>query len=145
MRRLLAAFLLAAGALAGAERTAIDEAYRQMYNLEFDAAHRTLAGWERAHPDDPMGPVSDAAAWLYSEFDRLRILQSEYFVENDSFFGMRKLSADPTVKRKFEDDLARTKELAASALQKSPDDENALLAEILRTGLKSDYLAMIEK
>ena len=145
MRRLFATFLLMACALSAAEKTAVDEAYRQMYNLEFADAHRTLAEWERSHPDDPMGPVSDAAAWLYSEFDRLRVLQSEYFVENHSFFGMHKLVADPTAKRKFEEDLAKTGELADRALKKSPNDENALLAQILRSGLHSDYLAMIEK
>jgi len=50
-----------------------------MYNLDFDGAHQTFAAWERSHPDDPLGPVSNAAAYLFAEFDRLHILESELF------------------------------------------------------------------
>lgn len=53
----------------------IDLGYQQMYNLEFDAARKTFADWMRQHPEDPLGPVSNAAAYLFSEFDRLHILQ----------------------------------------------------------------------
>src|SRR5512138_686142 len=107
MKLLLAAVLAASVCAAAAipEPTLLDEGYRQMYNLQFDDAHRTFHFWQRAHPDDPMGPVSDAAAYLFSEFDRLRILQSELFVENQSFFGMQKVSADAAVKQRFEQAL----------------------------------------
>src|ERR1700686_4901520 len=40
----------------------LDQGYRQMYNLKFDEAHRTFAAYERDHPADPLGTVSDAAA-----------------------------------------------------------------------------------
>jgi len=56
-----------------AEPTLLDAGYLQMYNLQFDQAHRTFAEWRRLHPDDPMGPASDAAAYLFTEFDRLHI------------------------------------------------------------------------
>jgi hypothetical protein len=60
-----------------------------------------------------MGPVSDAAAYLFSEFDRLRILQSQFLTEDENFFsGFRKLNADPAAKRQFEAALAKTQQLA---------------------------------
>ena len=37
--------------------------YHQMYDLEFDGAHKTFAEWERQRPDDPLGHVSNAAAY----------------------------------------------------------------------------------
>jgi len=123
----------------------IEQAYRQMYDLDFNGAHRTLAAWEHLHPEDPMGPASDAAAWLYGEFDRMHILQSELFVNNNSFFHSRKVSPDPAVKQKFEADLAAGRQLAERVLARSPTDANALLARMLCTGLHSDYLALIEK
>ncbi len=64
-----------------------------MYNLEFDQAHQTFLNWERQHPADPLGPASNAAAYLFAEFDRLNILHSEFFVE-DSLFK-RRLKATP--------------------------------------------------
>ena len=42
--------------------TLLDAGFHQMYDLQFDAAHKTFADYQRVHPNDPMGPVSDAAA-----------------------------------------------------------------------------------
>jgi len=142
---ILAALLFTAVLSAAEHNTLVDDAYRQMYNLEFDSAHKTLAEWQKQHPEDPMGPASDAAAWLYSEFARMHVLESEYFVGNTSFFHMKKVSPDPAVKQKFEADLDQAKRLSDTALTHSPRDPNALLAAILCSGLQSDYLAMIEK
>src|SRR5438270_5494782 len=80
-----------------AEEDQVAVAYRQMYNLDFEGAHRTLAEWQQTHPEDPMGPASDAAAFLYSEFDRLHILQSEFFASDSGFFHMHKPAPDPAV------------------------------------------------
>lgn len=125
---------------------ALDQGYRQMYNLDFGEAHRSFRDWEKTHPEDPMGPVSDAAAYLFAEFDRLRILQSEFFTEDDSFFKrQRSLQPDPNAKREFEAALSRSEKLANAVLARRPDDQNALFATLLRIGLHSDYLAFIEK
>jgi hypothetical protein len=147
MKFILIAIFVAAAypAAAAPEPTLLDQGYRQMYNLQFDDAHRTFHEYEQAHPDDPMGPVSDAAAYLFSEFDRLKILQSELFVENQSFFGIQKITADAAVKQRFEQALATTDQLVKRALQNSPRDGNALFATVLRLGLHADYLALIEK
>ena len=53
---------------------ALNDGYHDMYNLQFLDAHLKFEQWMASHPADPMGPVSDAAAWLFSEFDRLHII-----------------------------------------------------------------------
>ncbi len=136
---------LASALPAATAPTLLEQSYREMYDLQFGDAHRTLAVWEKQHPDDPMGPVSDAAAYLYSEFDRLHILQSEYFVDNESFFHTQRVSPDPAVRQQFLNALNKTQQLSARQLARSPADENALFADVLRLGLYSDYLAMVEK
>src|SRR5271165_6124 len=128
-----------------AQTDLLDHGFRQMYNLDFDGAHHTFREYQRLKPADPLGPVSDAAAYLFSEFDRLRILQSEFFVDNNSFFSMRRSIADPAVKADFHQDLHRSEELASTVLSTAPDDANALLASVMRTGLHADYLSLIEK
>src|SRR5579862_4502784 len=65
------------------EPTPLENGYHQMYDLQFDQAHASFHAWMEQHPDDPMGPASDAAALLFSEFDRLHILQSEFFLHDD--------------------------------------------------------------
>jgi hypothetical protein len=123
----------------------LDRGFRQMYNLQFADAHRTFGGYSTAHPDDPMGPVSNAAAYLFSEFDRLNILQSDFWVNDQPFLDLHKPPADPEIKKQFEAELARAQKLTDSALRKDRDDPNALLAGTLRLGLHADYLALIEK
>lgn len=112
-----------------------------MYNLEFDEAHHSFAEWQSLHPDDAMAPASDAAAYLFSEFDRLHILQSEFFTHDQHFITDHKLTPDPALKRKFEAALARAKDLAGRA----PSNPDSMFASLLATGLHSDYLALIEK
>lgn len=135
--------LCAAAACASAEPAppALDEGYRQMYNLEFAKAHDTFREFQRAHPQDPMGPVSDAAAYLFAEFDRLHILQAEFFTHDQHFITDHKLTADPAVKRNFEAALAAADRLAS----RTPNDKNSQFASILSKGLHSDYLALIDK
>ena len=116
-----------------------------MYNLQFPEAHRSFQGWEKLHPADPMGPVSDAAAYLFSEFDRLRILESEFFVDDNNFRVREKLRPNPGVRASFEQALNQGQQLAGRALAKSPHDQDAMFANVLRLGLHADYQALIEK
>ena len=123
----------------------LDLGFRQMYNLQFEAAHRTFKDWEQLHPDDPLGPASDAAAYLFSEFDRLGVLQWELFLDDEKFKQSKKLAPDPATKRAFDSSVALSEQLADRVLARSPRDRNALLAKVMDLGLRSDYLALIEK
>lgn len=131
----------AAAAPAAVSESPLEQGYRHMYNLEFDQAHRSFAEWQSLHPDDAMVPASDAAAYLFSEFDRLHILQSEFFTHDQHFITDHKLTPDPALKQKFEASLSRAQALAA----RTPSDPNSMFAALLATGLHSDYLALIEK
>ncbi len=123
----------------------LEEGYRDMYNLAFDDAHRCFHEWERLHPDDPFGPVSDAAAYLFFEFDRLKVLRSEFFTEDKIFADSKKLTPDPQIRDAFEADLERSKKLADARFGQSPDDEGALFATVVRLALHSDYESLIDK
>jgi hypothetical protein len=124
----------------------LDKGFRQMYNLDFNSAHATFAEYERANPKNPMGPVSDAAAYLFTEFDRLNILRSDYLTKDESFFAVNKPgSGDPNLKKKFDLALNLGQQLAAARLKESPDDPEAMLASTMGLGLHANYLGMIEK
>ena len=123
----------------------LDLGFHQMYNLQFEEAHRTFREFEQLHPNDPLGPTSDAAAYLFSEFDRLGVLQMQLFLDDEKFKHSKKLAPDPMTKQAFDRALARSDEMANGILEHSPQDGNALLAEIMNQGLRSDYLALIEK
>jgi hypothetical protein len=116
-----------------------------MYNLEFEQAHQDFSTWERLHPDDPLGPVSQAAGYLFGEFARLGILESQLFTSDKNFEARAKLAPDPKVRDEFNGAVSRGDQLADAALKQHPEDTNALFAKVLALGLRSDYVAMIDK
>jgi len=140
-RIFVAGVALCAASVGRSEPTSIDVGYRQMYNLQFDAAHRTFIEWQRVHPQDPLGPASDAAAYLFAEFDRLHILQSEFFIHDEHFITDHKLIPDPAVKQRFEAAL----DSATALANQQPQNPDARFAALLSHGLRSDYMALIEK
>ncbi|HZP00865.1 MAG TPA: hypothetical protein VFD30_11265 [Terriglobia bacterium] len=123
----------------------LDLGYRQMYNLEFEEAHKTLRSYIEFHPDDPLGPTSEAAAYLFAEFDRLGVLQTELFVDDEKFKQRKRPAPDPALKEAFNKALSASDRLADARLAISPNDTNALYAQVLNLGLRADYLALIEK
>ncbi len=134
-----------AGNAPAADLTPLEAGYRQMYDQQFQKAHDSFHQWQGAHPDDPLGPASDAAAYLFAELDRLDVLCSEFFPTDTGFLNMRRLSPDVSVKRHFEDALNASAMLADRRLAAAPSDENALFATVLRMGLHSDYAGLIER
>ncbi|HZU22007.1 MAG TPA: hypothetical protein VE998_04185 [Terriglobales bacterium] len=146
--RILAFLVLFSAPLAAADglgNSAMDAAFRDMYNLEFDAAHRELAGWQSSHPADPLCPVADAAAYLFAEFNRLHILEVEFFTNDKSFETKNRLAPDPALRQKFFASLDRGSQLASQALSRNPNDAQAMFASVLALGLRGDYVALIEK
>ena len=92
-----------------------------------------------------MGPTCEAAGLLFSEFERLGILEAQFYENDSKFEARKKLSPDPEVRKRFDAAIARAETLAQTRLVKDANDEDALFAMTLTSGLKADYAALIEK
>jgi len=136
---------IAAYAADPAPRPNLSRGFQQMYNLDFAGAHATFGDYQQAHPEDPMGPVSNAAAYLFSEFDRLHILEADLFTDDHKFDNRNKRTPDPALKTEFEKALAKSTDLANKMLAQNPQDKNAMFSQVMANGLRGDYAAMIEK
>ncbi len=138
---LLGILLLGVRAEAVAEAT-LEDGYHAMYNLQFEDAHRIFGQWQETQPDDPFAHVSDAAAYLFSEFDRLHIQEMEFFLDDRVWDKER--DEEPALKEKFEQALTKGEEIAEAVLARSPDDKSALFAMAMAQGLRSDYMGLVE-
>ena len=140
-------FLLPLSSLAATplSNAPLDAGYHDMYNLQFLAAHLKFQQWMHDHPEDPMGPISDAAAWLFGEFDRLHIIDVQLFADQSRFDNRQRLTPDPFVRKNFDDQTAKAATLADQALQRNPNDATALYVKTLISGMRSDYALMIDK
>jgi|SRR5579864_7267297 len=123
----------------------LDRGFSRLYNLEFADAQKDFASWESQHPDDPMGPVSEAAGLLFSEFNRLGVLETQFYASDAAFAARSKVAADPAVRERFRAAVNRADQLARVRLAKNSSDHDALFALTLSSGLQADYAALIEK
>ncbi|MGH7983941.1 MAG: hypothetical protein ACREFF_12460 [Candidatus Udaeobacter sp.] len=119
-------------------------AWLQMYDLKFDQAHEILKRWRQTHPQDPLGPVSDAGGYLFSELARLGVLESQLFVDDEQFKNRPTFDPDPAIKTLFDQCISEADRLADVALQQSSDDARALFVKTITNGLRADYIALID-
>jgi hypothetical protein len=136
---------VAAAAPLDAGATALDRGFLGLYNLDFVGAQKDFSSWEVQHPDDPVGPVSEAAGYLFSEFNRLGVLESQFYESNAAFNARLKLDPDPVVHQEFQTALDHAESLAHARLSRDGKDQNALFAMTMASGLQADYAALIEK
>ena len=92
-----------------------------------------------------MGPVSEAADVLFSEFNRLGVLQSQMFIKDPSFAAGGNLAPDPAVLGKFDVAIERSQALAEKRLVGDGNDRDALLASAFAAGLQAECLALVQK
>ena len=142
---MLCASLGASAAELSVSLPALDRGFHLMYNLDFIGAHEVFATYEKGNPEDPLGPTSEAADLLFSEFHRLGVLESQFFEDDKKFDNRPKLVPDPAVRAKFDDAVQRAEATALAHLSKRPNDKNSLFAMTLCNGLEADYAALIEK
>src|SRR3990172_9403098 len=98
---LMAAVLgaLAPRAAASDEPASLDRGFHLLYNLDFAGAEKQFRSWQGRHPENAVGPAAEAAGVLFAEFDRMGILEGQFFVDDSSFKEKKKkLTPDPQVR-----------------------------------------------
>lgn len=123
----------------------LNRGFRRLYDLDFSGGQKEFESWEKVFPNDAMGPVSEAAGILFSEFNRLGVLEAQFYEDDSVFAARKKYEADPQQSARFEQQLDRAEDLAKARLARNPNDRDALLAMTLSNGLRSDFAALIEK
>ena len=128
-----------------AAKSRLDRAFQHAYDLNFTGAREEIAAYQAEHPQDSMAYVSEAAVLLFAEFDRLQVLQSEFFTNDDEYRKRKPQQPDMKVKAALDVSLRRAEDLAKLALQADAADTNALFAMTFLNGLRADYAALIER
>jgi hypothetical protein len=137
--------LLASPALAELPSATLDRGFQRLYDLDFSGAQKEFEAWEKLNPENPMGPVSEAAGILFSEFNRLGVLEAQFYEDDSVFSARKKYEADPAQRTRFEQELGDAENMAKSRLSRDAHDRDALLAMTFAAGLRSDFAALIEK
>ncbi len=125
--------------------TALKHAYADLFNFDFNGAQEILDRQRQVDPQAPVVVATKAAAYLFSELDRLRILELDFFTDDEKVVDRHKLVPDPAIRAKFFSTVEQSDKLAYARLAAKADDPDGLLALCMTTGLVTDYAALIEK
>jgi hypothetical protein len=123
----------------------IELAFSRMYDYDFTGAHAALDAQAAIEPGDPLVYSTRAAAYLFAELGRLKILESDFFMRDDNLVDDRKLQPDPVVRQKFLDAVAASRRWATARLAVAPDDRNALFAMAMSACVVADYTGLVER
>jgi hypothetical protein len=138
-------FILTCAHVLAAESTALDDAVRRLYNFDFQATHGILDKIIAAEPQAPLPYGFRAAAYLFSELDRLGTLETEFLTGDDWAYDKKKLTPDPKVRVAMQQALRDAESRAQVALKANGADKNALFTMTIVQGVTADYMALVEK
>jgi hypothetical protein len=123
----------------------LDSGFHFLYDLDFDHAHGAFAAWQRQFPDNPLGPACEAAALLFAEFNRLGVLEAQFYLDDKAFQARQQFNPDAGLRERFDAALDQAEKWATARLGKDNKDRDALFAMTMASGLRADYAALIEK
>ena len=120
----------------------IDLAFARLYNFDFQGAHAALSRHIAANPEDPIGYAVRSSTYLFYEMDRLSILESEFFSSDKRIAEEKKLKPDPVIKTKLLKSIDDAQSRAQTRLNVNPNDQDALFAMCITSGVQTDYTAL---
>jgi hypothetical protein len=140
------AFTLARPGAAEEQSNEIDTAFSRLYNFDFPGSYAALDKRIARMPDDPVAYAVLSSAYLFSELDRLSILESEFWSDDNQIADKKKkLKPDPAVKAKLFKAIDDAQSRAQTRLTANPNDQDALFAMCITSGVLTDYTALVEK
>jgi len=92
-----------------------------------------------------LGYAARAATLLVAEYDRLQVLELDFFGNDDTLTDKRRLKPDPAARVQIMAAVADARRLADAVLRKSATDRRALFAMTMVVGAEMQYAAIIEK
>jgi tetratricopeptide (TPR) repeat protein len=146
------AFLVCVGVLAllpplpaASEAEYLRRGHDHYFNLEYEQA---MASYRQALDLNPANPNTYnhmATAILFKELNRLGMLETSAFKEDNKFLAQEKPQPDPQVADEFREYLFEGRSCAEKILQTKPRDRLAWFALAQNYGLHANYQFMIEK
>jgi hypothetical protein len=125
--------------------TQIDAGFHLLYELEFVRARVEFSAWQRAHPQDSLGPAAEAASYLFEEFTKQGVLTSEFFLDDKRLLGGIAGKPDQALGDGFFTANRLAQAMARERLKTDAQDANALFVLTITTGMNADYTSLILK
>lgn len=122
----------------------LQDAFEQLYNLDFDAGLGLFEEAARAERESASVRAFWAAGLLYEILAHQGTLESQLFVTSNEFLKQSRLPVDPELDRRFQAVIREAEEQARRRLKDNPEDADALFALGLVYGNLANYAAGVK-
>jgi hypothetical protein len=123
-----------------------DHAFQRLYNFDFAGSLSILDAAAASDPQNPLIGSVRAATFLFMELNRMKILETRFFMNDDNLVdGSSRNVPDPAVRAKLFAALDHARKLAKARLATSPDDVDGLFALCMSASVETDYTALVER
>ena len=112
--------------------------------MDFDRSIQEFEKVESRHPDDPAAVNHLLSALLMRELYRMGAMNTGEYA-NESFVGQAHRAADPKIKERIKQLVARAETLEEQELKTNPDNVDALYARGVTRAEFSLYTALVER
>jgi hypothetical protein len=123
----------------------LDRAFNRLYNYDFAGSQAIIDAHIQSHPEDALAYALRAAGYLFSEYHRMKILETDFFSDDDKMTDKKRLQPDPSARAQIFSATAAVRKIAAVRLSKHPDERLTLFALCMATGLETEYTILVEK
>ena len=83
--------------------------------------------------------------YLFSELDRLGILESQFFLDEGRRLDRRELQPDAGTRMELMTAVEQARRHALAKLETNPEDPQALFCLSVASGMMADYIALVQK
>lgn len=123
----------------------VQEAFREYYNMDYDAALARFQRIQAEHPNDPLATAFVLHVILFRELNRLDLLDTTFYAHDGFLTGKHTVVEDPKVRSQIKSLAQKVSDQAGAELRRNPNDVNALFARGWARSLQATYLAMVER
>jgi tetratricopeptide (TPR) repeat protein len=123
----------------------VQRGFDHFYNIEYPEAEAAFQQAIAASPNDPNRYNHLAEAVLFGMIYRCGALESEMVTGGNPFLRHPKMEPTRQERQLFDNSINKALELTSSALQKNPNDVDALYAQGVTLGFRGTYEYLVKK
>jgi tetratricopeptide (TPR) repeat protein len=122
----------------------VRDAYRHIYNLDYDGAIARFDEVLKAHPDDPMAYAYDQMAVVFRELYHQDLLDTTYYAHDSFLTSKRNVPVPDATRQRIESLTNRGIQLADDRIKADARDKNAYFARGYMRGIHAVFITLVD-
>ena len=122
----------------------VRDAYRHLYNLDYDGAITRFEAVLKAHPQDPMAYGYLDMATIFRELYHQDLLDTTYYAHDSFLSNKRQVDIPPATRDRIESLTDTGTHLADDAIKANPNDKDAWFARGYIRGIHAVFVTLVD-